>query len=145
MRNTGGWLGALFQRRHQLEQRFFCAHSRVLDEQTAGQLVLKAGRVVEHRSIAPIPGAAASQLELRLASPVPDLGAKLSAVAGLSHIEVDGERVRCRFAGDPAARHQLLRQLLELGLPICGLSEVTTDMQASYLASVGASNQRAHR
>jgi ABC-2 type transport system ATP-binding protein len=113
-----------------------------LAEYSTDMLVLKAGHVVDQQSITRAPEEAAS-LELLLVEPLAGIGERLAALSGSSDVLVDGNRVRFTFAGDAAARHRLLRALLEADLPVCGLNEVRPDLQSSYLASVGASEKEA--
>lgn len=111
-----------------------------LAEYSTNMLVLKAGKVVDNRRIAPEADATV-MLELLLAEAVPDIGPRLASLAGVSEIRADGTRIRFLYSGDLAARHKFLRSLIDAGIPVCGLSEAAMDMQASYLASVGATNR----
>lgn len=141
------------QARHELSQLFrqlqadgmtLLVSSHILAElaeYSTHMLVLKSGRVMDHRRIAADTGASIV-LELRLAQAVTDIGARLGGHPGISDIRIDGSRVRFAHAGDLDARHRLLRDLIDAGIPVCGLSEAASDMQATYLASVGADDGR---
>ncbi|QSA98318.1 ABC transporter ATP-binding protein [Methylococcus sp. EFPC2] len=114
-----------------------------LAEYSTDMLILKEGKVVDHRRIAPEAETSAT-LELLLAEPVADIAERLRSLPGISGIRVDGTRIRFLHTGDLAARHRLLRELIAAGVPVCGLNETTPDMQASYLASVGATDRSIH-
>ncbi|CAK0780116.1 hypothetical protein CCP3SC15_7030001 [Gammaproteobacteria bacterium] len=112
-----------------------------LAEYSTDMLVLKAGRVVDQRPIAPSPTAAVS-LELILVEPWADIGKHLAVLSGVSDIEVQGTCVHFHFAGDDAARHRLLRTMINDGIAVCGLSAARQEIQASYLASVRSSGKK---
>ena len=111
-----------------------------LAEYSTDMLVLKAGKVIDHRPIKPTSGDFLA-FELSLASPVDDIVEVLSAQAGVRNVTGTGLIIRFEFSGNAAARSMLLRSLLDSDIPVCGLSEVRHDMQASYLASIGAKHK----
>jgi ABC-2 type transport system ATP-binding protein len=108
-----------------------------LAEYSTSMLVLKGGRIAGHEQIAPA-AAAAIALELSLAAPVPDIGARLAALAGVGAVQANRLSIRFEFTGDAAQRHRLLRELISAEVPVSGLAEVGPDLQASYLASIGS-------
>jgi ABC-2 type transport system ATP-binding protein len=112
-----------------------------LAEYSTNMLVLKGGKVVDQQQIVPEAGETV-RLELRLVEPMTGIGERLSTLPGVSDIKVTGSLVRFLFQGDLSQRHHVLRQLIEADVPVCGLYEATTDMQASYLASIGATERR---
>jgi len=113
-----------------------------LAEYSTHMLVLQSGRLVDHRPVIGQASAAATALELQLSAAVADAGHRLEVLPGVSNVRAYTEsRVCFDFAGNLEARHQLLRTLIDAGLPICGLRETTADMQSAYLASVKASKR----
>jgi ABC-2 type transport system ATP-binding protein len=113
-----------------------------LAEYSTHMLVLHAGRLVNHRPV--IAEASASvALELQLSAAVANAGSSVEGLSGVTNVRADADnRVYFDFAGDLEARHQLLRALIETGLPVCGLRETTADMQSAYLATVNASTRK---
>jgi ABC-2 type transport system ATP-binding protein len=108
-----------------------------LDEYCSHILILRQGRIVEHRALGELAGPRRT-LRLALAAPVPDLAAALGALPGVGAPEVAGLEARFEFAGDDAAQHALLRRCLELGWPVCALAEEKTNLQEVYRARVRA-------
>jgi ABC-2 type transport system ATP-binding protein len=113
-----------------------------LAEYSTNMLVIKEGRIIDQRQIVPETGKAVS-LQLQLARPVADIARQLSSFAGVSQVGVENGSITFLLEGDLSVRHRLLRHLIEADIPVCGLSETGTDMQATYLASVGAKSERA--
>lgn len=107
-----------------------------LEAYSTDMLVLRAGRVVEHR---PLTGAVrrGACLRLELARPHPALLEILAGAPGVRAARADGERAAVfELDGDAAARHALLARLIENGVAVSGLAETGADLQASYLATV---------
>ncbi len=110
-----------------------------LAEYSTDMLILKGGRVIDQRPV--LAPHAITRLRLSLAKARSDAAALLAGQAGVGHIEAHGGHIHFDFAGTAHDRHRLLRELLATGLPICGLCEITSDLQASYLASVGSEEE----
>jgi hypothetical protein len=53
-------------------------------------------------------------------------------------VQVEGATLGFLHQGDPAAKHALLKVLMERGLPVTGLSEDLRNLQHSYLATFAA-------
>lgn len=106
-----------------------------LDEYSTDMLVLREGRILSHD---PIEQEAASTvcLKLSLTAPFSGLQALLSGLIGVSAVEGDEESAVLSFSGDAAARHRLLKSLLDQGLPVCAFAEQQRNMQSAYLESV---------
>ncbi|MDH3453638.1 MAG: ABC transporter ATP-binding protein [Desulfuromonadales bacterium] len=106
-----------------------------LDEYSTDMLVLRDGRILSH---APIEqkALAAVRLKLTLAGPCRGLQELLAGLPAVSGVEGDDQSAVLSFSGDAAARHQLLKNLLEKGLPVCAFAEQQRNMQSAYLESV---------
>ena len=104
-------------------------------------LVLRAGRVVEHRAAASTPDAEA-RLRITLAAPSGTLRASLEACVapGVRIIESGEVHAVVAMRRDPNDWHALLAHLLSQGLPVCGFSEVEANLQDAYLATVRAAD-----
>jgi ABC-2 type transport system ATP-binding protein len=106
-----------------------------LDEYSTDMLVLREGRILSHDPIEQEVAATVS-LRLSLSEPVDGLQPLLSGLPGVSAVEGDDESALISFSGDAAAQHQLLKNLLAQGLPVCAFSEQQRNMQSAYLESV---------
>jgi ABC-2 type transport system ATP-binding protein len=113
-----------------------------LEEYSTDMLVLDNGRVVGHRPVGPA-GETATLLSLELSCPSESMAEILLAQKWVSDIRVDGNRCRFSFTGDVSARHELLKELVTQGIPVCSFAEEKTDMQNEYMSVMrhGASSE----
>ena len=112
-----------------------------LDEYSSDMLILREGRILSHDLIEQ-PAEATVRLMLSLTEPFRGLQVLLSGLSGVSAVEGDEESAVLSFSGDAAARHGLLKSLLDQGLPVCAFAEQQRNMQSAYLESVhGQENQ----
>jgi len=110
-----------------------------LEDYSSHMLILRDGRVVEHRPIAAAPGADESvELTILLAAADPRLGDLLAAEAGVEDLRLTAEGARFAFAGDLDRRSALLRRLVEAGLPVAGFAAEKASLQEAYLAKMRA-------
>ena len=98
-------------------------------------LIMRDGRIIDSRALK---GAAsrARRLRLDMAQPTADLNTLLEAQAGVSQVVVDGNVASFLFEGDLSARHGLLKNLIEDGVAIAGLSEDRVALQDAYIAQI---------
>jgi ABC-2 type transport system ATP-binding protein len=98
-------------------------------------LIMREGRIIDSRQLE---GSAtqARRLRIDLARPTARLGALLEAQAGVSQVMVDGNVASFLFEGDLSARHGLLKNLIEYGVAIAGLSEDRVALQDAYIAQI---------
>ncbi len=106
-----------------------------LDEYSTDMLILREGRILSHDPIEP-PAEATVRLRVSLTEPCRGLQALLSGLSGVSAVEGDERSVVLSFNGDAAARHHLLKSLLDQGLQVCAFAEQQRNMQSAYLESV---------
>jgi ABC-2 type transport system ATP-binding protein len=106
-----------------------------LDEYSTDMLVLREGRILSHDPIETV-AESALRLRLTLTAAVDGLHGWLCGLPGVSAVEVDGRSVNLSFNGDTTAQHQLLRTMIEKGLPVCSFAEQQRNMQSAYLESV---------
>ncbi|HLF98742.1 MAG TPA: ABC transporter ATP-binding protein [Methylococcaceae bacterium] len=134
-------LAGLF-RRLQAEGLTLVVSSHILaelDEYSTDMLVLRGGRVVEHRPLSEAAaGQAARQVRIALARPVADWPAALSSFlpAGAHLLESGATDALLALPGDAAASATLLRELVLAGLPVAGFAEERQNLQESYLRTV---------
>lgn len=108
-----------------------------LEEYATDILVLRGGRLVEQRSLGGGEGGAVV-IGVALAGPAAGLEALLAAFPGVSGVVVEPRCARFRFAGDAAARHRLLRALIEAGLPVASFAVEREGLRHAYFAGIGA-------
>jgi ABC-2 type transport system ATP-binding protein len=136
-------LAGLF-RRLQAEGLTLVVSSHILaelDEYSTDMLVLRGGRVAEHRPLSETaPGQAARQVRVSLAQPVADWPGVLSPLlpAGARLLESGATDAVLLVPGDGAAGAGLLRRLVLAGLPVAGFAEERQNLQESYLRTVHA-------
>ena len=107
-----------------------------LDEYSTDMLVLRMGRILSHDPVEQRTPAAISSVKIMLAEPAGGLQTLLSALPGVSAVAGDERSAVFSFSGDAAARHRLLKGLLDQGLPVCAFAEQQRNMQSAYLESV---------
>ncbi len=112
-----------------------------LDEYSTDMLVLREGRILSHDLIEQ-EAAATVCLKLSLTGPSRGVQTLLSSLPDVSAVEGDDESAVISFCGDAAARHRLLKSLLDQGLPVCAFSEQQRNLQSAYLESVRSQNNQ---
>jgi ABC-2 type transport system ATP-binding protein len=75
-------------------------------------------------------------MHLTLSAPHPALESLLVAAEGVNDCRIDNLGARFRFAGDAQARHRLLKQLIDAGVPVAGFAEERVNLQDAYLERV---------
>ncbi|MFO1056610.1 MAG: ABC transporter ATP-binding protein [Dongiaceae bacterium] len=108
-----------------------------LEDYSTDMLILRDGRVVEHRPLGSdaAPDEAA-EITVTLSEPDPRLLELLAAEAGVSGLQPAPEGVRFLLAGGLGRRRALLRRLVDAGLPVAGFAAARTGLQEAYLARV---------
>jgi len=112
-----------------------------LDEYSTDMLVLRDGRIISHDLIEQQTEKTIN-LQLSLTEPCSGLPALLSVLPGVSAVNGDDSSAIISFSGDVAEQHQLLKCLLDQGLPVCSFAEQQRNMQSAYLESVRHEEQR---
>lgn len=107
-----------------------------LEDYCTDMLILRDGRVVDHRLLAAA-GDAGGRLMIELAAPFPALAAMLGEFDGVSDVTATDNGAMLMFSGDGKARHLLLRALIGKGVPVSGLREDQTSLQQTYFDRMG--------
>jgi ABC-2 type transport system ATP-binding protein len=110
-----------------------------LDEYSTHMLVLREGRLVEHRALDRAAGtqeAGLRRIRIALASPDSALAEKLRAQPGVTVLESDAMAALISWSGDAGAQALLLRALVESGLAVSGFVELRENLHDSYLKTV---------
>ena len=108
-----------------------------LDEYSSHMLVLRGGRMIEHRALAGGATEPVRRLRLGLVSPVPDLAAVIADIHGVRVLENTDRDALLELTGNDRAQADVLRLLVESGLPVTRFSEERENLHASYLRTVG--------
>jgi ABC-2 type transport system ATP-binding protein len=106
-----------------------------LDEYSTHMLVLRTGKVVEHRALGEVP-ADGRRVRLALANPPPRWREALRALHGVAVLELASAGAVLAVPGDAGDRARVLRDLVMAGLPVAAYFEETENLHASYLRSM---------
>jgi ABC-2 type transport system ATP-binding protein len=110
-----------------------------LEDYSTDMLVIQDGRVIEHRHLHAVAREAAvsfRRMIIKLDYGVGNTAELLSAVVGLKDINVSGNVITLQLAEDVLSRHQLLRRLLEMDLPVNEFAEHKVNLQDEYIKTV---------
>ena len=112
-----------------------------LKEYSTDILIMNAGKVIRHSAVKSNETEASLTLEIQLASEQPEISQLLSAVPGISAIEVRNAVVRFRLDESQTPRMTVIQQLIDQGIPVKHFVEVN-DMQQTYLDAVREADQQ---
>ena len=104
-----------------------------LEDYSTHMMILRQGLITRHCPIGEADRQSAERLRIGLSAPDARLPEVLAGLPGVGAIEAQPDGARISFEGDPAMRHDLLRRLLEAGLPICSFHPEHRSMQDVYL------------
>jgi ABC-2 type transport system ATP-binding protein len=108
-----------------------------LDEYCTHMLVLRSGKVIEHRALGNT-GASAHERRVRiaLAAPHPQWHDVLATLAGARAIETNGLGALLAINGDAGEQARVLRELVAAGMPVACFAEEIENLHQSYLRTV---------
>jgi ABC-2 type transport system ATP-binding protein len=106
-----------------------------LDEYSTHMLVLRGGRILEHRALGEAP-AGGRRVRVTLAEAREDWSATLTGMAGVSVAESHALGAILAIAGDDADQARVLRQLIEAGVPVAAYAADSENLHDSYLRTV---------
>jgi len=106
-----------------------------LDEYSTHMLVLRAGKVIEHR---PLDGLMSTGQRVRVDLAVPVVGwhERAGAIAGVRVLQAEAHAGVLVVAGDITAQAAVLKHLVDLGLPVAGFHAEHENLHDSYLRTV---------
>jgi ABC-2 type transport system ATP-binding protein len=108
-----------------------------LEAYSSHMLILREGKVVEQIAIAQT-NTQTKTFKMRLLQSVPDLFQLLAQIPAVSHILINHEQVQFQLNGNQAEQHEILKSLLAQNVPVCEFSQLTTNLQDTYLSTVKA-------
>ena len=113
-----------------------------LEDYSSHLLMLREGRVVEHRALAAGAAEGRALISLRLARSEPRLAEILGALDGVHAPRVSAAGAEFGFDPAPEARARLLRVLVEAGLAVTDFAVKKENLQDAYLARLGGEPPR---
>lgn len=108
-----------------------------LDEYSTHMLVLRAGKVIEHRLLGNT-SASVNERHVRvtLAAPQANWRSTLDAIAHVRVIEAGERDALLSIDGDAHEQARVLRELIAAGAPVAGFAEETENLHQSYLRTM---------
>jgi len=110
-----------------------------LEEYSTHMLMLKAGHIISQEVIG-TQHELMCDLHIILSESHMDLKRILSDVDGASVLELDDRQAWLSFSKDVAKQHELLRYLMDKGLPIAAFAPEKRDMHETYLRKIRGGN-----
>lgn len=104
-----------------------------LEDYSTHMLILRQGLITRHCPIGEADRQSAERLRISLSAPDDRLPEVLAGLPGVGTVEAQPDGARITFEGDRAMRHDLLRRLVEAGLPVCSFHPEHRSMQDVYL------------
>jgi len=115
-----------------------------LDAYSTHMLVLRDGRIIEHRSLREATHAL-RRIRIALAAARSGLREALAAFDGVTVLEADERMALIELQGGAEESARLLAALVSAGASVCSFAEVREDLQGSYLRTVRRTDTRAAR
>ena len=132
-------LAALFTRLKQ-EGMTLLVSSHILaelDEYSTHMLVLRGGKIIEHRPLAAANvQASTQQVRVRLARPHANLAEALSAISGVRVLACEALGALLEVSGGADEQASVLSTLIKCGVPVLAFSEEHENLHQSYLRTV---------
>ena len=108
-----------------------------LDEYSTHMLVLRAGKVIEHRLLGNTRASVNERhVRITLAAPHANWRATLDAIANVRVIEAGERDALLSINGDAHEQARVLRELIAADLPVAGFAEETENLHQSYLRTM---------
>lgn len=104
-----------------------------LNEYSTHMMVIRDGRLLEHRRIDGQETGHRCKLLLTLVQPVADLDAYLRQQSGVEAVQAQDSSAEFVFSGNLPEQHALLKRLIEAGYPVCALTRKEQNLQQAYL------------
>ena len=114
-----------------------------LEDYSSHLMILREGRLMEHRAIAGLDDAKGTvRVLIELAEPSDGLGAFLAGLPEVRVDEVGPLGAKLELPAAPAARHQVLARLVAEGVPVAAFEVVRPDLQEAYLSHLREQGRR---
>ncbi|MCW5909017.1 MAG: ABC transporter ATP-binding protein [Chitinophagales bacterium] len=112
-----------------------------LEDYSTDMLVIQDGKMIEHRTLNTNVVSAAVLLKnmtLRLEHPVEDIVLQLEGIDGVSNLLQQENTLTFQLAEDVVTKHQLLKRLIGMNIPVSEFSEHKANLQEEYIKTVSA-------
>lgn len=109
-----------------------------LEDYSTHMMVIHDGQLQEHTAIGAHHAGKARNLLLSLSRPAAGLAAMLARSNRISQMSANGTSLEFVFEGTDQEQHQMLKELLGKGWPVCGLAVREKNLQETYLEKFGA-------
>jgi len=106
-----------------------------LEEYSTHMLMLKAGKIISQDTIG-IHNESMCDFRMVLAENYTDLASVFSNIDDVSVIQIDDKQVWLSCSTDVFKQHELLRYLIDKGLPVASFAEEKKDMHETYLSKI---------
>lgn len=106
-----------------------------LNDYSTNMMVLREGRLVEHREIAAHMHSTRRRLRISLLRDFPAINSLLSGIDTVTAVTQHDLDVELDFIGETDAQHQLLKHLIENNVPLHSFGPVTQSLQQAYLST----------
>jgi len=106
-----------------------------LDEYSTHMLVLRAGKIIEHRALASVT-ADGQRVRVTLANANTDWQASLANISGVRVIEANPDGGLLAITGNANDQARVLRELVMAGVDVSDFAEETENLHESYLRTV---------
>lgn len=106
-----------------------------LEEYSTDMLVIRGGKIVEHQSISSLASSGVF-LRITLTGAVEELKKQLESLEGTSDVTLINDGAVFCFSSDGKKQHELLKAMLQKGIPLKAFSEDKEDMQQTYLKTI---------
>jgi ABC-2 type transport system ATP-binding protein len=114
-----------------------------LDEYSTDMLVMRSGRILEAKAVTDARNT--RRVRIEFSRDVPDLAARLGAVAGMRFVEGKGREATIEIDGAEDAQAAALRSLVLAELPVVSFAPERENLHESYLRTVSDDAQSEHR
>lgn len=106
-----------------------------LAEYSTDMIILEKGRILSHEKVRDAE-AISSTIKVSLSEPVDNFLERLKEIDGVSALKVDGRDAVFEFTDDATAQRNLLKKLIDDGLPVRTFADEKTNMHNIYLDKV---------
>jgi ABC-2 type transport system ATP-binding protein len=103
-----------------------------LDEYSTDMIILEKGKILSHELVRGRE-VTSSTMRLSLTEPAGEFLGRLSEIDGVSALKADGLEVLFNYTDDATAQRDLLKRLVDSGLPVRAFTDEKTNMHNVYL------------
>ncbi len=108
-----------------------------LEDYSTHIMVIKDGELKEHSSIQKNGSLSENKMVITLSHPIDRFEEYLQSIESIQQLHIKPTQATFKFKGNLEDQHQLLRKLLNIGLPVCSFEVRNKNLQESYLEKFG--------